>query len=47
LVPADFWAMEIDGDRPVTLSTSGRGSCPRNWRANVDRLSTYRRCPSA
>jgi len=46
-VPADFCAIEIAGDRPVTLSTSGRGSWPRNCRANVDRLSTYRRCPSA
>jgi hypothetical protein len=40
LVPADFCAIEIDGERPVTLSTSGRGNCPRNCRAKVDRLST-------
>ena len=47
LFPADFCAIEMDGESPVTLSTSGRGSCPRNCLANVERLSTYRRWPSA
>ena len=40
LWPADFCAIAIDGERPVTLSTSGLGNWPRNWRANVDKLST-------
>ena len=47
LLPDDFCEIEIDGLRPLMWSTSGLGICPRNCRANVDRLSTYRRCPSA
>ena len=47
LLPDDFCEIEIDGLSPLMWSTSGLGICPRNCRANVDRLSTYRRCPSA
>src|SRR3954470_19341481 len=47
LLPEDFCEIEIDGLRPLMWSTSGFDICPKNCRANVDRLSTYRRCPSA
>ena len=30
---ADFWSMEIAGDRPSIMSTSGLSICPRNCRA--------------
>jgi hypothetical protein len=30
---ADFWSMEMAGDRPSMKSTSGFCICPRNWRA--------------
>src|SRR5947199_5929939 len=39
--------MEIEGERPSIESTSGLGICPKNCRAKLERLSTYRRCPSA
>src|SRR5438477_11058847 len=45
--PLVFCEIEIDGLRPVIDSTSGFGIWPMNCRAKVDRLSTYRRCPSA
>jgi hypothetical protein len=44
---APFWSMEMAGDRPSIWSTSGFSICPRNCRAYADRLSTYRRWPSA
>src|SRR3954447_9842278 len=47
LLPEDFCEIEIDGLNPLIWSTSGLGIWPKNWRANVDRLSTYRRWPSA
>ena len=43
----DFWSMETAGDSPSMKSTSGLSIWPRNWRAYADRLSTYRRWPSA
>ena len=30
---ADFWSMEIAGERPSMKSTSGLSIWPRNWRA--------------
>lgn len=47
LLPLDFCEIEIDGLKPPIKSTSGLGSWPRNCRAKLDRLSTYRRWPSA
>src|SRR5205823_8308455 len=44
---ADFWSMEMAGDRPSMKSTSGLSIWPRNCRAYADSDSTYRRCPSA
>ena len=44
---ADFWSIEIAGERPSIMSTSGLSICPRNCRAYAERLSTYRRWPSA
>ena len=40
---ADFWSIEIAGDKPSMWSTSGLSICPRNCRAYAERLSTYRR----
>ena len=37
---ADFWSMEMAGDRPSMTSTSGLSICPRNWRAYDDSDST-------
>src|SRR5437763_877148 len=39
--------MAIVGGRPSIASTSGFCNWSRNWRAYVDRLSMYFRCPSA
>src|SRR5688500_18977113 len=39
--------MAMAGGRPEIDSTSGLSICCRNCRAYVDRLSTYRRWPSA
>jgi hypothetical protein len=47
LLPADFCEIEIDGLSPPMKSTSGLGIWPRNCRAKLDKLSTYRRWPSA
>src|SRR4051812_7152796 len=44
---ADFWSMEMAGDRPSMKSTSGLSIWPRNWRAYAESDSTYRRWPSA
>src|SRR3990167_3858427 len=44
---ADFWSIEIAGDRPSMKSTSGLSINPKNWRAYAESDSTYRRCPSA
>ena len=36
-----FWSIEIDGDKPSILSTSGFSICPRNCLAYDERLSKY------
>src|SRR3954447_18004196 len=43
----DFWSIDTAGDNPSMKSTSGLSIWPRNWRAEADSDSTYRRCPSA
>ena len=45
--PEVFCEMEIVGLKPSMESTSGFGIWPRNCRAKLERLSTYRLCPSA
>ena len=42
-----FCSMEITGLSPVILSTSGRSRFPRKLRAYAEKVSIYRRCPSA
>ena len=37
---ADFWSIEIAGDRPSMSSTSGLSIWPRNWRAYDESDST-------
>ena len=36
----DFWSIETAGLSPSIKSTSGRSTCPRNWRAYADSDST-------
>jgi len=43
----DFCSMEMAGDSPSMVSMSGFSIIERNWRAYVDKDSTYRRWPSA
>src|SRR4051795_5682628 len=43
----DFWSIDTAGERPSMKSTSGLSIWPRNWRAEGDSDSTYRRWPSA
>ncbi|KAG1242876.1 hypothetical protein G6F65_022772 [Rhizopus arrhizus] len=47
LCPAAFCSIEMAGERPSIKSTSGLSISWRNWRAYAERLSTYRRWPSA
>jgi hypothetical protein len=42
-----FCSIAIAGLMPWIRSTSGLSIRSRNWRAYEERLSTYRRCPSA
>ena len=42
-----FWSMEITGLKPVILSTSGRCIWPMKPRAYEEKVSMYRRWPSA
>lgn len=42
-----FCSIEITGLNPVILSTSGRSRFPRKLRAYAEKVSIYRRCPSA
>src|SRR5699024_7075780 len=42
-----FWSIEIAGDKPSIVSTSGLSICPKNCLAYALKDSTYLRCPSA